>query len=116
MMQWKKTHPRKPDEDSDSLIIDKEMLRKTREEMEARIKELEEVISILETTTPKWISVKDRLPPEGKFVIAFSPHGVFPAYYESYSNKDFAWWIDGNPVCNVTHWMPLPPPPTTEEK
>lgn len=30
--------------------------------MEARIKELEEVISKMETTTPKWISVKDRLP------------------------------------------------------
>lgn len=85
------------------------------EELEARIKELETTISKLEKVAPKWISVNGKLPPEGMVVIAFSPQGFFPAYYESYSHKDFAWWIDGNPVCNVTHWMKLPEPPTTED-
>lgn len=83
--------------------------------MEQRIKELETTISKLEKVAPKWISVNGKLPPEGMVVIAFSPQGVFPAYYESYSHKDFAWWIDGKPVCNVTHWMKLPEPPTTED-
>lgn len=83
--------------------------------MEQRIKELETTISKLEKVAPKWISVNGKLPPEGMVVIAFSQQGVFPAYYESYSHKDFAWWIDGNPVCDVTHWMKLPEPPTTED-
>lgn len=83
--------------------------------METRIKELEATISKLEKVAPKWISVNGKLPPEGMVVIAFSPQGFFPAYYESYSHKDFAWWIDGKPVCNVTHWMKLPEPPTTED-
>lgn len=101
----------------DEILEDKKKDKKMNEieTLQNHIKELEATISKLEKVAPKWISVNGKLPPEGMVVIAFSPQGVFPAYYESYSHKDFAWWIDGNPVCNVTHWMPLPPPPTTED-
>lgn len=92
-----------------------ELVAEIRAESSDRIKELKATISKLEKVAPKWISVNGKLPPEGMVVIAFSPQGVSPAYYESYSHKDFAWWIDGKPVCNVTHWMKLPEPPTTED-
>lgn len=95
--------------------VDADQFYYRKEHADKVIDELEATISKLEKVAPKWISVNGKLPPEGMVVIAFSPQGVFPAYYESYSHKDFAWWIDGKPVCNVTHWMKLPEPPTAED-
>lgn len=76
--------------------------------MEARVKELEAAISILETTQ-KWISVEDRLPPKGQHVLVVRNHrSLYPidvvCWSEDYITHDI-----------VTHWQPLPPPPTTEE-
>ena len=73
----------------------------------------------------EWISVKDRLPPLGERldapcevsgrtipplnrsveVIVYSNGGVFSAAVE---------WFDGEerPTSDITHWMPLPSPPT----
>lgn len=58
-------------------------------------------------TTQKWISVKDRLPEEDEFVLAMRPKSInykidVVMWSRYYSN-------------DITHWMPLPPPPTTEE-
>lgn len=66
---------------------------------------------------PKWISVKDRLPPhQGKKVLVINGHGdvrIYALWKREYGNK---WtWIDENGkfnhVNNITHWMPLPESP-----
>lgn len=67
---------------------------------------------------PKWIPVTDRLPEEGKEVLALSPE------YEEYQ---IGWLAkceeeqcgvvcvgDGIELYKVTHWMPLPEPPKGE--
>ena len=88
-------------------------LRKCFDIHRQRIKELEATISILETTQ-KWISVKDRLPYSMERVLVCTTRGTFaPATYSPLTNS----WIEhGQLLGKITHWMPLPPPPTTEEK
>ena len=71
-------------------------------------------ISALEKT--KWISVDDRLPEEKVNCIVHYKH--------AYCDNDGYWAIgfcyyDGekfklNPAYKVTHWMPIPQPPTAE--
>lgn len=83
--------------------------------MEQRIKELEATISKLEKVAPKWISVEDVLPQWGKLVKIKFKDGKED---ERRFSADYKWVSKGMRTCesvNVTHWMPLPPPPTTEE-
>lgn len=85
---------------------------------------LNPTISKMETTTPKWISVKDRLPEEEKpYILYVKGHqGVgdeqMIVYWDA-SRRDFCVGEEGWPIddeySEVTHWMQLPPPPTTEE-
>lgn len=99
-------------------------------------------ISKMETTEPKWISVKDRLPEDsdtndGGFVLV-DIHEIadFPIpgiervrvqeiYYENLEydeENDCGIFVNtehimpGLDKCWFTHWMPLPSAPTTEEK
>lgn len=71
-------------------------------------------------TTQKWISVKDRLPEENiPVVIRYKNDiGLLVACRKVDPIFDYAWFSDfGMDVKeNVTHWMPLPSAPTTEEK
>lgn len=69
---------------------------------------------------PKWISVKDRLPPDqGKKVLVVNGHeyiSVLALWKKEYGNK---WtWIDERGhfkhTNDITHWMPLPEPPKEE--
>lgn len=53
-----------------------------------------------------WISVTDRMPPSGDQVLIFDNDG---AGVGTYNGK--YWATDGFICHNVTHWMPLPPPP-----
>ena len=56
----------------------------------------------------EWISVKDRLPGDGEYLV-YSPafYGVTTMVYE-----DGKWWFDeSSPTSGNTHWMPLPEPP-----
>lgn len=79
------------------------------------VKELEATISISETTEPKWISVEDVLPQWGKLVKIKFKDGKED---ERRFSADYKWVSKGMQTCesvNVTHWMPLPPPPTTED-
>lgn len=56
-------------------------------------------------TVQEWISVKDRLPDVGKFVLIYNEiNGVLLDYYDG---ATFGYY-------DVTHWMPLPPPPKEE--
>jgi hypothetical protein len=67
----------------------------------------------------KWISVKDRLPQEGYYLIAVkqsNEYVVLQCEYttEIFSNSNSLMWI--NQEChsdkwNPTHWMELPEPP-----
>lgn len=59
-----------------------------------------------------WISVKDRLPEEGSEVLAClsNPYSVFTADYNR-GYFDLLGYL-GNGKEQVTHWMPLPEPPT----
>lgn len=81
--------------------------------MEQRIKELDATISKLEKVAPKWISVEDVLPQWGKLVKIKFKDGKED---ERRFSADYKWVSKGMRTCesvNVTHWMPLPPPPTT---
>lgn len=66
----------------------------------------------------KWISVKDRLPEEGSY-LCFMFDGYIKMCYYAPNDEDakFGWldmwraYLDGT----VTHWQPLPQPPTNQE-
>lgn len=65
----------------------------------------------------EWISVKDRLPqgePVSEICVVFAPPSVSPrlAFYAPQFSQWFRW--DNEPIENVTHWMPLPDPPTPD--
>ena len=80
----------------------------------------------------KWINVEDMLPDRGVRVLAWGNgwysvgdcfHGTQENHHH-YCHKDgeckevaWRWHEDGTTVrhANVTHWMPLPDPPTPNE-
>ena len=60
----------------------------------------------------EWVSVKDKLPDETEFVMVWDKDGVdFGRYYE-----DQGWLGYGEHLTKVTHWMPIPAPPTQKEE
>ncbi len=65
----------------------------------------------------RWIPVSERLPVEGEVVIVLED-GTVGTNYIPYSNTvpvDCRYrWRHGHDY--VTHWMPLPDPPTTKER
>jgi len=67
----------------------------------------------------KWISVKERLPETQMNVLVVKENGkVFEMSYHAPFDSDkriFQWWAFGKYIDQhnqVTHWMPLPEPPT----
>ncbi len=67
----------------------------------------------------EWISVKDKLPAPHDAVLVFEDD-AWKNQYTAYITERGCWicfcecW-DGSELNNVTHWMPLPPPPATGE-
>lgn len=64
----------------------------------------------------KWISVKDKLPGELEFVLAYGNEinmkiQVVSLWKSDYPNKVIGYQLNGNSMNDVTHWMPLPEPP-----
>lgn len=66
----------------------------------------------------EWINVDERLPETNRSVLAYrSGKGVGNFYI----NGQFEWMLDGWGVNtsrtfdDITHWMPLPPPPEADE-
>ena len=62
-----------------------------------------------------WISVEDRLPEEGRFVLVYVQVGAHSYFYAInfihqgrwYNKVRHKWGVKTNPI----HWMPLPEPP-----
>ncbi|HAM53748.1 MAG TPA: hypothetical protein DCP92_24780 [Nitrospiraceae bacterium] len=73
------------------------------------------------TPIMNWISVKDRLPPNNHCVITWD--GEFVSQFDYYDAKSGQWFVIGD-CCHddslvgrlITHWMPLPEPPSADEK
>ena len=68
----------------------------------------------------RWISVEDELPERGEDVLIITPQNLvhIAAYkYRNWQSKApvFVSGIDGYSWRNVTHWMPLPAPPSSSE-
>lgn len=65
----------------------------------------------------EWISVKDRLPEQGKRYLVNRYDGVTKTYFTDilWHDAHDLWWnrlYSGD--YKVTHWMPLPEPPKEE--
>ena len=62
----------------------------------------------------EWISVKERLPETGEWMLAWCGNGCSVAAHPFLDGRG---WFDTNllPIF-VTHWMPLPTPPEAESE
>lgn len=67
-------------------------------------------------TIQRWISVEERLPEDGKIVLAFGKRHATSGQFRGTGRKPNLWIWRGNMYKDVTHWMPLPEPPKGEEQ
>lgn len=99
-----------------------------REEVES---ENERLKAGKDTNVPtKWVSVKERLPKKyGRYLILLENGDIFDAEFEVDCNNTFGLWraeydpdkfgflgSEWDEIKSVTHWMPLPEPPSTTEE
>ena len=68
-------------------------------------------------TVQEWISVKDRLPENGGYVVCIAKRNPFSRFMQMVARIEKNGWV--NPITEqyiseVTHWMPLPEPPKGE--
>ena len=64
----------------------------------------------------EWISVEERLPESLQRVLAINTEGdMFTAVYISFVTGKNAWSTSYSCLGVVTHWMPLPEPPKTNQ-
>lgn len=68
----------------------------------------------------EWISVKDRLPERDTYVLVYSETYLKTKIAIFYYKKEDVWHYDSNSYAyteyyGITHWMPLPLPPTEKE-
>lgn len=60
----------------------------------------------------KWISVKDSLPEVGKKVLVYCKENKNDYEIGAYSDTYRGFFVRQTWYENITHWMPLPQPPT----
>ena len=65
-------------------------------------------------TVQEWISVKDRLPEDGEYVVCIAKRNPFSMFMPMVARIKKNGWV--NPITEqyiseVTHWIPLPEPP-----
>jgi hypothetical protein len=70
----------------------------------------------IEKNSMEWISVKDKQPKEGEYVLGISKEWERPAvlYYDRFIYEKPYYWTNntfGNDNVRPSHWMPLPNPP-----
>ena len=68
-------------------------------------------------TVQEWISVKDRLPEAGGYVVCIAKRNPFSRFMPMVARIEKNGWV--NPmteqyISEVTHWMPMPNPPKGE--
>lgn len=67
----------------------------------------------------QWISVKDRRPPDNKYILTYTPNlavSIITQEYVTYYGEDDDEWNEyWSMRGNVTHWMLLPEPPKEEK-
>ena len=69
-------------------------------------------------TVQEWISVKDRLPDAGGYVVCIAKRNPFSIFMPMVARIEKNGWV--NPmteqyISEVTHWMPLPELPKEEK-
>jgi len=67
---------------------------------------------------PAWIPVTERLPKEGEFVLVYGdlyPNKRDGGVIAVSKRMDWNYWQGFGRERDITHWMPLPTPPTAEE-
>lgn len=80
-------------------------------------------IKHMESQIPRWIPVEERLPEKMKIVLVFKRRTAHFIWSDAMWNIETDWcgedgWSKNphNGCFAVTHWMPLPEPPTKEDK
>ena len=73
--------------------------------------------AIEELSKPRWIPVTERLPKEGEFVLVYGD--LYPNKHDGgviavSKRMDWNYWQGFGRERDITHWMPLPPPPKEE--
>lgn len=68
-------------------------------------------------TVQEWVSVKDRLPDAGRYVVCIAKRNPFSRFMPMVARIEKNGWV--NPITEqyileVTNWMPLPQPPKGE--
>ena len=68
-------------------------------------------------TVQEWISVEDRLPGAGEYVVCIAKRNPFSMFMPMVARIKKNGWV--NPITEqyiseVTHWMPMPNPPKGE--
>lgn len=64
--------------------------------------------------TPRWISVKDKLPENGVAVIVTDGIDVGEGLRYKRNDGNEVWFTPLADVNNITHWQPMPAPPKEE--
>ena len=57
----------------------------------------------------EWVKCSERMPEHSKTILVVT---AFGEYWTGYFDRNYVFWCDETKVENVTHWMPLPEPPT----
>lgn len=65
----------------------------------------------------EWISVNEKLPEHGQFVLVFVREGIMTVVRADVSKCNYIFMTQDlrHQVFKVTHWMPLPEPPKENE-
>lgn len=64
------------------------------------------------TNNMRWISVSDKLPDERLKVLCYDSFYQTIGVGRRWNNQSLV--LDDTDDCDVTHWMPLPPAPTSD--
>ena len=67
---------------------------------------------------PKWVSVEDHLPEKDGYTLVYRPDQLYTRVEVLHFIKSLRSWPEdegGGDHSGITHWMPLPAPPTVKE-